>query len=57
MDNKDNINNLVFEIEPAIAVQNETVVIQSDFTNLQEPVTDVRTKTPREYRTTSFKQD
>ena len=54
MDNKDNINNLVFEIEPAIAVQNETVVIQSDFTNLQEPVTDVRTKTPRKYRTTSF---
>ena len=54
MDNKDNINNLVFEIEPAIAVQNETVVIQSDFTNLQEPVTDVRTKTSRKYRTTSF---
>ena len=54
MDNKDNINNLVFEIEPAIAVQNETVVIQSDSTNLQEPVTDVRTKTSREYRTTSF---
>lgn len=54
MDNKDNINNLVFEIEPAIAVQNETVVIQSDFTNLQEPVTDVRAKTPRKYRTTSF---
>ena len=54
MDNKDNINNLVFEIEPAIAVQNETVVIQSDFTNLQEPVTDVRAKTSRKYRTTSF---
>ena len=54
MDNKDNINNLVFEIEPAIAVQNETVVIQSDFTNLQEPVADVRAKTPRKYRTTSF---
>lgn len=54
MDNKDNINNLDFEIEPDITVQNETVIIQSDFTNLQEPVTDVRTKTPRKYRTTSF---
>lgn len=54
MDIKDNINNLDFEIEPDITVQNETVIIQSDFTNLQEPVTDVRTKTPRKYRTTSF---
>lgn len=54
MDNKDNINNLDFEIEPDITVQNETVIIQSDSTNLQEPVTDVRTKTPRKYRTTSF---
>ena len=54
MDIKDNINNLDFEIEPDITVQNETVIIQSDSTNLQEPVTDVRTKTPRKYRTTSF---
>ena len=54
MDIKDNINNLDFEIEPDITVQNETVIIQSDFTNLQEPVADVRTKTPRKYRTTSF---
>lgn len=54
MDNKDNINNLDFEIEPDITVQNETVIIQSDSTNLQEPVTDVRIKTPRKYRTTSF---
>ena len=51
---KDNINNLDFEIEPDITVQNETVIIQSDSTNLQEPVADVRTKTPRKYRTTSF---
>ena len=54
MDIKDKINNLDFEIEPDITVQNETVIIQSDSTNLQEPVTDVRTKTPRKYRTTSF---
>ena len=54
MDIKDNINNLDFEIEPDITVQNETVIIQSDSTNLQEPVTDVRTKAPRKYRTTSF---
>lgn len=54
MDIKDNINNLDFEIEPDITVQNETVIIQSDSTNLQEPVADVRTKTPRKYRTTSF---
>ena len=54
MDIKDNINNLDFEIEPDITVQNETVIIQSDSTNLQEPVTDVRTKPPRKYRTTSF---
>ena len=54
MDIKDNINNLDFEIEPDITVQNEAVIIQSDFTNLQEPITDVRTKTPRKYRTTSF---
>ncbi len=54
MDIKDNINNLDFEIEPDITVQNETVIIQSDSTNLQEPVTDVRTKSPRKYRTTSF---
>ena len=54
MDIKDNINNLDFEIEPDITVQNETVIIQSDSTNLQEPVTDVRAKTPRKYRTTSF---
>ena len=54
MDIKDNINNLDFESEPDITVQNETVIIQSDSTNLQEPVTDVRTKTPRKYRTTSF---
>lgn len=54
MDIIDNINNLDFEIEPDITVQNETVIIQSDSTNLQEPVTDVRTKTPRKYRTTSF---
>ena len=54
MDIKDSINNLDFEIEPDITVQNETVIIQSDSTNLQEPVTDVRTKTPRKYRTTSF---
>lgn len=54
MDIKDNINTLDFEIEPDITVQNETVIIQSDSTNLQEPVTDVRTKTPRKYRTTSF---
>ena len=54
MDIKDNINNLDFEIEPDITVQNEIVIIQSDSTNLQEPVTDVRTKSPRKYRTTSF---
>ena len=54
MDIKDNINNLDFEIEPDITVQSETVIIQSDSTNLQEPVTDVRTKPPRKYRTTSF---
>ena len=54
MDIKDNINNLDFEIEPDITVQSEAVIIQSDFTNLQEPITDVRTKTPRKYRTTSF---
>lgn len=54
MDIKDNINNLDFEIEPDITVQNETVIIQSDSTNLQEPVADVRTKTPRKYRATSF---
>ena len=54
MDIKDNINNLDFEIEPDIAVQNEAVIIQSDFTDLQEPIADVRTKTPRKYRTTSL---
>ena len=54
MDIKDNINNLDFEIEPDITVQNEAVIIQSDFTDLQEPIADVRTKTPRKYRTTSF---
>ena len=54
MDIKDSINNLDFEIEPDVTVQNETVTIQSDFTNLQEPVIDVRTKTPRKYKTTSF---
>lgn len=52
--NRDNINILDFEIEPDIAVQNETIVIQSDFTDLQEPVTDVRAKTSRKYKTTSF---
>lgn len=56
--NKNNLSNnnniLDFEIEPEVNIQNETIVIQSDFKDLQEPVTDVRTKTSRKYRTTSF---
>lgn len=53
--NLSNINNILdFEIEPEVSIQNETIVIQSDFKDLQEPVTDVRTKTSRKYRTTSF---
>ena len=53
--NLSNINNILdFEIEPEVNIQNETIVIQSDFKDLQEPVTDVRTKTSRKYRTTSF---
>lgn len=54
MDIKDNIDNLDFETGPDITVQNETVIIQADFTDLQEPIADVRTKTPRKYRTTNF---
>ena len=59
MYNKDNINNIYsnldFEIEsePDVSIQSETISIQSDSTNLQDPVADVRTKTPRKYRTTS----
>ena len=60
MYNKDNINNIYsnldFEIEsePDVSIQNETISIQSDSANLQDPVTDVRIKTPRKYRTTNF---
>lgn len=54
MDIKDNINSLDFEIEPDITIQSDTVSIRSDFTDLQEPVADVRTRTPRTYRTTNF---
>ena len=61
MYNKDNINNNIYsnldfeiESEPDVSIQNEAISIQSDSTNLQDPVTDVRIKTPRKYRTTNF---
>ena len=59
MYNKDNNNiysNLDFEIEsePDVSIQNEAISIQSDSTNLHDPVADVRTKTLRKYRTTNF---
>ena len=50
----DNSNNLDFEISLAPPEENEPIIIRSDYTDLKDPVVDVRTKASRKYRTTNF---